>query len=63
LHEITQLPTEIVQADVELGNPAMRDARLKAEHNLPYAGCFAVALAQVAPTFTSARAELKLSAY
>jgi len=28
----------------------MRDASLKAAHNLPYADCFAAAVAQVAPT-------------
>jgi len=31
---------------MELGNPARRDARLKAQHNLPYPDCFAAALAQ-----------------
>ncbi len=31
---------------MELGIPARRDARLKAEHNLPYADSFAAALAQ-----------------
>jgi predicted nucleic acid-binding protein len=46
LQEIGQLPIEIVGVDTELGNPARRDARLKAEHNLPYADCFAAALAQ-----------------
>ena len=43
LHEIAQLPVEIVGVDLELGKLA---ARLKAEHNLPYADCFAAALAQ-----------------
>jgi len=43
LHEIAQLPIEIVGVDLELGKLA---ARLKAQHNLPYADCFAVALAQ-----------------
>jgi predicted nucleic acid-binding protein len=43
LHEIAQLLIEIVGVDVELGKLA---ARLKAEHNLPYADCFAAALAQ-----------------
>ena len=43
LHEIAQLPIEIVGVDLELGKLA---ARLKAEHNLPYADCFAAALAQ-----------------
>jgi predicted nucleic acid-binding protein len=41
--EIAQLPTEIVGVDMEPGKLA---ARLKAEHNLPYADCFAAALAQ-----------------
>jgi predicted nucleic acid-binding protein len=43
LHEIAQLPVEVVGVDMELGKLA---ARLKAEHNLPYADCFAAALAQ-----------------
>ena len=43
LHEIAQLPIEIVGVDLELGKLA---ARLKAEHKLPYADCFAAALAQ-----------------
>ena len=43
LQEIAQLPIEIVGVDMELGKLA---ARLKAEHNLPYADCFAAALAQ-----------------
>jgi ribonuclease VapC len=43
LHEIAQLPIEIVGVDIELGKLA---ASLKAEHNLPYADCFAAALAQ-----------------
>ena len=43
LQEITQLPIEIVGVDMELGKLA---ASLKAEHNLPYADCFAAALAQ-----------------
>ena len=43
LHEIAQLPVEIVGVDLELGKLA---ARLKAEHNLPYADGFAAALAQ-----------------
>ena len=43
LHEIAQLPVEIVGVDLELGKLS---ARLKAEHNLPYADCFAAALAQ-----------------
>jgi len=37
--------------------------RRSALPHLPYADCFAAALAQVAPTFRSARAELKVSAY
>jgi ribonuclease VapC len=43
LQEIAQLPIEIVSVDMELGKLA---ASLKAEHNLPYADCFAAALAQ-----------------
>ncbi len=43
LQEIAQLPIEVVSVDTELGKLA---ARLKAEHNLPYADCFAAALAQ-----------------
>ena len=43
LHDIAQLPIEVVGVDVELAKLA---ARLKAEHNLPYSDCFAAALAQ-----------------
>jgi ribonuclease VapC len=43
LQEIAQLPIEIVGVDMELGELA---TRLKAERNLPYADCFAAALAQ-----------------
>jgi uncharacterized protein len=43
LLEIAQLPIEIVDADLGLTRLA---ASLKAEHNLPYADCFAAALAQ-----------------
>jgi predicted nucleic acid-binding protein len=43
LQEIAQLPIEIVGVDLELGKLA---ARLKAEHNLPYADCFAAGVAQ-----------------
>ncbi len=43
MNEIAQLPIEIVEADVELTKAA---ASLKARHNLPYADCFAAALAQ-----------------
>jgi predicted nucleic acid-binding protein len=43
LQEIAQLPIEIVGVDLELAELA---ARLKAQHNLPYADCFAAALAQ-----------------
>jgi predicted nucleic acid-binding protein len=43
LKEIAQLPIEIVGVDMELGRLA---ATLKAEHNLPYADCFAGAIAQ-----------------
>ena len=42
LNEIAQLPIEIVGVDMELGRQA---ASLKAQHNLPYADCFAAALA------------------
>jgi predicted nucleic acid-binding protein len=40
--EIAQLPIEIVGVDMEFAEIA---ARLKAEHNLPYADCFAASLA------------------
>jgi len=43
LHEIAQLPIQIVDVDVELTKLA---AGLKAQHNLPYADCFAAALAR-----------------
>jgi predicted nucleic acid-binding protein len=43
LREIAQLPIEIVDADSVLTRVA---ARFKAEQNLPYADCFAAALAQ-----------------
>jgi len=43
LQEIAQLPIEVVDVDMELAQPA---ARLKAQHNLSYADCFAAALAQ-----------------
>ena len=43
LQEIAQLPIQVVDVDMELTRVA---ARLKAEHNLPYADCFAAALAQ-----------------
>jgi ribonuclease VapC len=43
LHEIAQLPIRIVDADVDLTKLA---ASLKAQHNLPYANCFAAALAR-----------------
>ena len=41
--EIAQLPIEVVPADFELTKLA---AELKAQHKLPYADCFAAALAQ-----------------
>lgn len=44
LREITQLPVEIVDADMELTRLA---ASLKAQYRLPYADCFAAALAQI----------------
>jgi predicted nucleic acid-binding protein len=43
LNEIAQLPIEVVGVDMELTKLA---ASLKAQHNLPYADCFAAALAQ-----------------
>ncbi len=43
LQEIAQLPIEIVGLDMELAHLA---ATLKAKHNLPYADCFAAAIAQ-----------------
>ena len=43
LKEIAQLPIELVGVDADV---ARRAAILKAEHNLPYADCFAAALAQ-----------------
>jgi predicted nucleic acid-binding protein len=43
LHDIAQLPVVVVYADTELTKLA---ASLKAQHNLPYADCFAAALAQ-----------------
>ncbi len=43
LQEIAQLPLEIVGVDMEIGKLA---ATFKAQHNLPYADCFAAALAQ-----------------
>jgi predicted nucleic acid-binding protein len=52
LREIAQLPIEIIDADFELTRLA---ASLKAVHGLPYADCFAAALAQShkAPLVTS----------
>ena len=43
LKEIAQLPIDILGVDMELAQLA---ATLKAEHNLPYADCFAGALAR-----------------
>ncbi len=43
LRAIGQLPIEIVDVDMELAKLA---AMLKAKHNLPYADCFAGALAE-----------------
>jgi ribonuclease VapC len=43
LLEIAQLPIEIIDADLGLTRLA---ASLKAKHNLPYADCFAAALAE-----------------
>ncbi len=42
LQDIAQLPVVVVEADTELTKQA---ASLKAQHNLPYADCFAAALA------------------
>ncbi len=52
LREIAQLPIEIVGVDMELGKLA---ASLKAQHSLPYADCFAAAVAQLkkAPLVTA----------
>ncbi len=41
--QIAQLPIEVVDVDLPLAQLA---ARLKAEHTLPYADCFAASLAQ-----------------
>jgi ribonuclease VapC len=43
LREIAQLPLQIVDVDMELTQLA---ATLKAQHNLPYADCFAAAVTQ-----------------
>jgi predicted nucleic acid-binding protein len=43
LQDIAQLPVVVVEADMELTKLA---ASFKAQHNLPYADCFAAALAQ-----------------
>jgi predicted nucleic acid-binding protein len=43
LQDIAQLPIQVFDVDMELAKLA---ARLKAQYNLPYAGCFAAALAQ-----------------
>jgi len=43
LQETAQLPVELMDVDAELARLA---AILKAQHNLPYADCFAAALAQ-----------------
>ena len=43
LQEIAQLPLQIIDVDMELAGQA---ASLKAQYNLPYADCFAAALAQ-----------------
>jgi predicted nucleic acid-binding protein len=43
LCEIAQLPVEVISADMDFAQSA---ATLKAERNLPYADCFAAALAQ-----------------
>jgi predicted nucleic acid-binding protein len=41
LQEIAQLPIQVIDVDMELARLA---ASLKAQHNLPYADCFAAAL-------------------
>jgi predicted nucleic acid-binding protein len=43
LYEIAQLPVEVISVDMDFARSA---ATLKAEHNLPYADCFAAAVAQ-----------------
>jgi predicted nucleic acid-binding protein len=43
LQEIAQLPIQVFDVDIEMAKLA---ASLKAQHNLPYADCFAAALAQ-----------------
>lgn len=43
LYEIAQLPVEVVGVDMDFARSA---AALKAEYSLPYADCFAAALAQ-----------------
>lgn len=42
LEDLSQLPIEIVEADLDLTRTA---AELRAEHKLPYTDCFAAALA------------------
>jgi predicted nucleic acid-binding protein len=42
LQAIAQLPIQVIDVDMEMARPA---ASLKAQHNLPYADCFAAALA------------------
>ena len=44
LQKISQLPIALVPADLELTRHA---AELKAQHKLPYADCFAAALAKI----------------
>jgi len=44
LADIAQLPIELIDADYEL---TKRAAELKANHKLPYADCFAAALAKL----------------
>ncbi len=43
LAEIAQLPIEVINVDMELTKAA---AEFRAQHKLPYADCFAAALAQ-----------------
>jgi predicted nucleic acid-binding protein len=43
LQQIAQLPIQVLDVDMELAKLA---ASLKAQHHLPYADCFAAALAQ-----------------
>jgi len=52
VQEIAQLPIQVIDVDMDLAKLA---ASLKAQYNLPYADCFAAALAQTrkSPLVTS----------